>query len=105
MKTFKEWLQENQFNFANTKPASEWRKIWFNIAKNYLKKMTQEQLIDSVDAIVWQINMVAKKLQELGEQPLTANRVSIIAADEGHSDNEELNAYFQELVDALERME
>ena len=105
MQTFTQWLEENQYDFANTKPASEWKSIWLNIAKNYLKKMNQEGEEDLVDASIWRINQIAKKLEELGDQPLTANRVSIIASDENQSDNEELDAHFDELIDALERIE
>jgi hypothetical protein len=51
---------------------------------------------------IWRINQVAKKLEELGEEPLTANRVAVIASDE-ESGNPELDARFEEIIDALER--
>jgi hypothetical protein len=110
MSSFTEWLykrnkdtfDENNFQFGGVKPASEWRSKWFNIARNYIKKMQMEGEKEAAMSSIWRINQVAKKLEELGEEPLTANRVAVIASDE-ESGNPELDARFEEIIDALER--
>jgi hypothetical protein len=104
MKKFTDWLNETHYSFGNTKPASEWRNIWLQVAKNYLTKMKQEDLIDHVDAIVLQINEVRRKLEDLGNEPLSSNQVAVLAGDED-TGNPDLDAHFQALVDAIERME
>lgn len=102
MKSFNEWLNENHFDFGSVKPASEWKKKWFNIARNYIKKMEAEGEKSIVDGAIWRINQIAHKLTELGDEPLTADRVVMIASDEETGD-QELDAHFEELIDALER--
>jgi len=102
MKTFGEWLGESHYEFNSVKAASEWKQKWFNIARNYLKKMEQEGEGEVIQNSIWRINQIAKKLEALGDEPLTANRVAMIAADE-ESGHPEVDAHFEELIDALER--
>jgi len=104
MKKFTEWLNETHYSFGNTKPASEWREKWFNIARNYIKKKTEDGDQHIAHASIWRINQVANKLQALHDEPLTLNQVALMAGDE-ESGDQELDAHFEELIDALERFE
>lgn len=110
MHTFSKWLKENEqqgqdpvvYTYANVKPASEWKKIWFNLGKDHLQKMLKGDEEDLAVSVGWFINQVGQALAKMDDKKLSAPRVSVIATKNGATTNPKIDSHIQQLVDKIE---
>lgn len=100
MITFNEWLNENHYSFGNTKPASYYRELWYKTARDFLKHWTETGNQHLTEPNIKRIGNIGDKLNKLGDEPISVNRVENIADE--IADNEELRLHDYELDSAFE---